>query len=352
MKNTIIACLMAACLFLPAEGTAQKKKNSKNTEEYRFTELISIPTSSVKNQSRTGTCWSFATTSFIETELLRMGKPEYDLSEMFFVYHTYIDKAGLYVRYHGTNNFGPGGQAHDVINVIREYGFVPENAYPGREYGSETHNHRELGAVLKGFLEGLVKGGVRELTPAWPSAFMAVLETYLGKYPESFEIDGKTYTPVSFAESAGFDPDDYIEITSYSHHPWFEKICLEVPDNWSGDYYYNLPMDEMMEVINNALENGYSVAWDGDVSEGTFSHRNMLAILPEKDWESKSEQEREQTFKVPEKEKEVSQEMRQQSFDNYTTTDDHLMHLTGIEVDQDGKRYYMTKNSWVRMATT
>ncbi len=346
MKLKTIVVLMSGLLLAPSGMQAQKKKDKKEPEPYKFTELARVPTTPVKNQQHTGTCWCFATTSFVETELLRMGKPELDLSEMFTVRQAYLKKADRYVRYHGMANFGPGGQAHDVMNVIREYGFVPESVYEGKNYGSAEHNHGELGAVLQGMLDGVVKGRRGTLTPAWPKAFEAVLDTYLGPYPASFTYDGVEYTPKSFAESTEFNPDDYVEITSYSHYPFYQMVNLEVPDNWSDDLYLNLPMDDMMAVINNALMNGYSVAWDGDVSEGTFSHKDGLAILPVKAWEDKSEQEKENTYKTPEPEQTVTQEMREKTFDNYATTDDHLMHLVGIVQDQKGTRYYITKNSW------
>ena len=347
MKNLkTISLFVALLLLFPRPGVAQRKKESTKEEKFVFTEIARVPTTPVKNQQRTGTCWSFATTSFIETELLRTGQPAHDLSEMYFARHAYIEKANLYVRYQGMANFGPGGQAHDVMNVAGAYGFVPEKVYDGKNYGSENHNHGEMGAILKGFLDGMLKGRRGDLTPVWPEAFRKVVDTYLGECPQYFFREGKTYTPLSFMESTGFNPDDYIELTSYTHHPFYTKIRLEVPDNWSGDMYYNLPMEEMMEVINHALMSGYSVAWDGDMSEGSFSHKNSIAIIPLKAWEDKTEQEREKSYKSPEPEKEITQAMRQVSFDNFSTTDDHLMHLTGIVKDQNGTRYYITKNSW------
>ncbi len=311
---------------------------------YHFTDIKTIPTTPVKAQQRTGTCWCFATTSFVETEILRMGGPELNLSEMFTVEHAYQHKGRLYVRYHGLANFGPGGQAHDVINMIRRYGFVPEEVYPGKNYGDTIHNHAELNSVLENYLKAVVKS--RKLTTAWDPGFIAVIHTYLGEEPEKFTWEGKTYSPVSFRDHTGFNPDDYVELTSYTHHPFYTKFGLEVPDNWSHDLYYNLPMDEFMEVIDHALANGYSVAWDGDVSEKGFSHRNGLAILPVTPWGQMSQAEADSAFKHPVPEMKVTQAMRQESFDNYTTTDDHLMHLVGTAKDANGTVYYMTKNSW------
>ena len=311
---------------------------------YHFTDVKKIPTTPVKTQQRTGTCWDFATTSFVETEILRLGGPQLDLSEMYTVEHAYQHKADLYVRYHGMANFGPGGQAHDVINVIRAYGFVPEEVYPGKNYGDTIHNHGELNSVLESYLKAVVKS--RRLSTAWDRGFAAVVHTYLGDEPETFQYDGKKYTPVKFRDHFKFDPDDYVELTSYTHHPFYEKIDLEMPDNWSHDLYYNLPLDELMQVIDHALANGYSVAWDGDVSEKGFSHRNGVAIVPATPWGKMSKAEIDSAFKHPVPELQVTQQMRQKAFDDYATTDDHLMHLTGTARDSAGTKYYLTKNSW------
>jgi len=267
-----------------------------------------------------------------------MGEESMDLSEMYFVRYAYIQKAENYVRFHGKTNFGQGGQAHDVINVVKEHGFVPDEVYPGLNYGSDTHNHSELFSVLKGFLDGLLKN--RQLSPVWGKAYEAILDVYLGDDIESFNYKEESYTPFEFAGSMGFDPEDYIEITSYSHAPFYSAFALEVPDNWSFDEYYNLPIDELLEVMDYALNNRYTVCWDGDISEESFSHTNGVAIVPEE--ESIPEEE----SKSPVKEKVITQEIRQESFENYSTTDDHLMHIVGTVVDQNGKRFYLTKNSW------
>jgi bleomycin hydrolase len=309
-----------------------------------FQDIKKIKTTPVKNQQHTGTCWSFATTSFVETEILRQGGPELDLSEMFTARHAYEQKSELFVRYHGMANFSPGGQAHDMINVIRKYGFVPEDVYPGQEYGDTIHNHGELNGILTAYLKAVVKN--RKLTIAWEKGFSAVLDTYLGESPVKFTFDGKEYTPVSFRDYVHFNPDDYVELTSYSHHPFYTHFVLELPDNWSHDLYYNLPVDELMEVISYALDNGYSVDWDGDVSEKGFSHKKGVAILPEEPWASMSNADVDSAFRHPVKELQVTQEMRQKTFDDYETTDDHLMHLTGTAKDENGTLYFLTKNSW------
>ncbi|MDI3525889.1 MAG: hypothetical protein PWR03_72 [Tenuifilum sp.] len=318
---------------------------------FKFNTKVDITTTPVKDQNRTGTCWSFATTSFIETELIRMGYPVYDISEMYFARYAYEQKAKDYVRYHGTNNFSQGGQAHDVMNVIREHGMVTETEYPGLNYGEESHVHGEMVEALKGFLDAVVKNPNRKLSTAWFNAFKGILDAYLGAAPDN-----------SKSELAGvkFNPDDYVELTSFSHLPFYQKVMLEIPDNWSHDFYYNLPIDELMEVISYALNNGYSVCWDGDVSEKSFSYRNGVALLPvtktneiagsdKAHWVGLTDKDLKdmlKSFNGPVPEVSVNQENRQQNFDNLTTTDDHLMHLTGIATDQNGTTYFKTKNSW------
>ncbi|MFO8235684.1 MAG: C1 family peptidase [Bacteroidales bacterium] len=331
-----IRILSISVLFITLTAFIVKAQEAEN--EYEFTDEYRLETSSVKSQDRTGTCWCFTTVSFLEAELLRMGKEEYDLSEMFLVHNTYQKKADHYVRFHGKNNFGQGGQAHDAIYEFKQHGIVPEEVYPGIKYGGDTHQHSELVSVLKGFLEPLVENRRSNPSPVWEDAYQSVLDSYLGKTPEEFEYQGKTFTPKSFAEFLEINPDDYVEITSYNHQPFYESFVLEVPDNWSHDLYYNLPLDEFMDVMYYSIENGYSVVWDGDVSSEGFSHGDGIAVVPEDE---------EADFKnKPVKEKDIDQEYRQKLFNNFTTTDDHLMHLTGIGKDKNGKSYFVTKNSW------
>ena len=356
-KLMLVVTILAIVTVFPTHLFAQEETPDT---AYIFETIAEVPATVVKDQHRSGTCWSFAGISFLEAEVLRIYGSETDLSEIFIVRNAYANKVIKYVRWHGSSNFGPGGQGHDVTNIIKDYGIAPESVYAGLELGEDKHNHGELDAVLQGFLDAVVKNRGGKLSPKWFEAYSVILDVYLGHIPASFDIDGKTYDPVSYAKELEIVPDDYIEITSYSVYPFHEKVLLEIPDNWSDNLYFNLPLDEMIETIDHALENGYTVCWDGDVSDKGFSHRNGIAIIPEMNVESLSGTERERweklteaekgkklySFDKPGHEKEIDQNMRQEAFDNYSSTDDHLMHLTGIVEDQNGTRYYITKNSW------
>ena len=327
-------------------------------EGYKFEDVKLVKTTSVKDQYRSGTCWSFAGLGFYEAELLRMGKGEFDLSEAFIVRHTYIDKAERYLRFHGSINFAAGGAFHDVTNVMKKYGIVPESAYKGLNYGTEKFDHGELDAVLKSYMEAIVKSG--KPTSAWKKGFIAILDTYLGPEPTEFEYNGKKYTPMSFQKMLGLNFDDYIEISSFTHHPFYEPFILEVPDNWSHDMSWNVPLNEMIDIIKNAINNDYTVAWASDVSDKGFSWTNGVAVLPDvkrtdlsgterEKWEKLTAKEKSAqlySFDSPMKEIEVTQESRQIDFDNLSTTDDHGMVIVGIAKDQNGNEYFKIKNSW------
>ena len=306
------------------------------SQGYIITDKQDLKASSVKNQQYTGTCWSFATTSFIESELMRMGKPEYDLSEMFFVRYAYIQKGIDYVRYQGKTNFGEGGQAHDVLNVIKKYGFSDQKYYEGNTYDPGKYNHGELEAMLKAVLDVVISKPNKKLTPVWDKAYVSIIDSYLGELPESVKEKKVSHSTIGFAAETGFKPNDYVEITSFTNYPFYEQVILQIPDNWSNDLYYNVPLTDLMSVMNNSLNMGYTFVWDGDMSHRGFSHKNGVAIVPEGDVQ----------FDTPAPEKFITPEFRQQEFDNLTTNDDHLMHIVGLGTDQNGTNYYKTKNSW------
>ncbi|MBQ3743413.1 MAG: aminopeptidase [Bacteroidales bacterium] len=307
---------------------------------YKFTPVKDIPATPVKDQARTGTCWCFATVSFLEAELLRQGKGEYDLSEMFVVRNNYSERIfDNYLR-RGRGNIGPGSIAHMATQTIAKYGAMPESAYHGIQYDSPGHNHGELSAYLKGIADVSVEQ--KKLSPEYQKLIKSLFDIYLGEVPETFEYNGKTYTPKSFAQMLGFDDmSDYIELTSFSHHPFYQKVPLEIPDNWDHALLYNVPLEDMMRIIDNALENGYTVAWDGDLTAGEFNHNRGIAICPEpKDFQEAVKLEKVYPDRV------VTQEIRQKDFETFRTVDDHLMHLTGLFKDQNGNKFYKTKNSW------
>lgn len=324
------------------------KDNGSDVEgEFLFETLIDIETTPVKNQGRSGTCWSYATTSFLESEMIRNGKEPVDLSEMFTVRQVYLDKAEKYVRLHGHLNFAQGGALPDVMYVLRNYGAVPQEVYEGLNYGSDINNHGELEGLLKAQLDQVIKNPNGTLTDAWKKAFVATLDAYLGEYPEEFTFKGKKYTPRSFAdEYIGIDPDDYIQITSFTHKPFYQPMMIEVPDNWTWGISYNVPLNEMVEVLDASLEKGYSVSWATDVSEKGFSLKNGLAIAPLTPYRDMSKEDREAMFDGPKDELVVTQEVRQKDYDNYETTDDHGMQITGKVRDQKNNEYYIVKNSW------
>lgn len=353
--------LAFAILFAINTFSQEKKDLKKKSDEgYKFTTVKRLKATSVKNQYRSGTCWSFSGISFIESELLRTGKGEYDLSEMFIVRNAYSDKATKYVRLHGNLNFGSGGAFHDVTNMIKKYGIVPNEVYTGLNYGEDKHVHGELDEVLLSIVKAVVSNKNHKLTTVWHDGFDKCLDTYLGEVPKKFTYKGKEYTPKSFAKSLGLNMDDYIEVTSFTHHPFNTKFILEIPDNWEWQEVYNVSLDDMMKIIDNSINTGYTVGWASDVSEKGFSWTNGVAIVPKADikdmtdeerskWSSLSKREQEKRlykFDKPGKEKVITQEMRQKEFDNYKTTDDHGMHITGIAKDQNGNPYYIVKNSW------
>nr|WP_231964507.1 C1 family peptidase [Tannerella forsythia] len=335
-------------------------QEGQKEEGYQFTPVKELKITPVKNQNRTGTCWSFSGVGLIEAELLRTGKGEYNLSEMFIANHSYKDKADKFVRLHGKLNFAQGGSFADVIYVFKHYGAVPGELYKGLEYGQDNHVHGELAEVATAYVNAVIKNRDKKLSTAWKKGFDGVIDTYLGKLPETFTYQGKQYTPKSFGESLGLNFDDYVSLTSYTHHPFYSQFPLEIEDNWRWAPSYNLPIHELMEVFDHAINNGYAIAWGSDVSEKGFT-RNGIAVAADIEalessgsdqarWVGLSQMEKDAEIKKlvekPCKEIEVTQELRQQAYDNYQTTDDHGMLIYGIAKDQTGKKFYMVKNSW------
>ena len=350
-KTLLIAALGLMGLSAMAQDAPQKE------EGFVFTTIKENPITSIKNQNRSSTCWSFSSIGFLESELLRMGKGEYDLSEMFVVHHTMIDRAVNYVRLHGDCSFAPGGSFYDVIYCLKNYGLVPQEAMPGIMYGEKLPVHNELDAVAGAYVDAIAKGKLHKLSPVWKDGLSAIYDTYLGKYPETFSYQGKEYTPKSFAESLGLNPDDYVSLTSYTHYPFYTKFAIEVQDNWRNGLSWNLPIDELMAVMDNAVKKGYTFAWGSDVSEQGFT-RNGVAVVPDAEraaelsgsdmarWTGATADRRNNLTNKPMPELEITQEMRQTAYDNWETTDDHGMLIYGIAKDQNGKEYFMVKNSW------
>ena len=327
--------LLSLFLFIGLKTEAQQTVKTPSGYDFKIKENIAC--TPVKSQDRTGTCWSFSTVSFLESELLRQGKGTYDLSEMYIVRNIYKDKAMNYVLRQGKAQFSQGSLNHDVMRAFKANGIVPEAAYSGKQTGETKHDHSELVAGLKGYLDGIMKS--KRLSTKWMRGFEGILDAYLGEMPEKFEYAGNRVDVSGFTKDLGLDADDYVELTSYTHHPFYEQFVLEIPDNYSNGSYYNVPLADLTAVVDNAISKGFSVAWDGDVSEKGFNAREGLAIVP-------ADEDREDLYEMPGKEMNITQEERQSTFLSYSTTDDHLMHLTGTATDQNGTKYYLTKNSW------
>lgn len=348
MKKYLTTCLLLLIsIAISAQGA------------YIFEVVKENPITSVKNQASSGTCWSFSGVAFLESELIRTGKGEFDLSEMYIVRKNFTDKAIKFARLHGNLNFTQGGSFADVLETINDFGILPEDTYKGLNYCTETHDHSEIEKGLNGYLNGVVES--RNLTPVWVKGFNALLDTYFGELPKVFMHNGKEHTAHSFAEYLELNQDDYISLTSFTHHPFYKPFAIEVPDNWRWALSYNLPIDELMEVMESAVSNGYTIAWASDVSETGFS-RSGIAIVPDENsplnagsdqerWLGQSSRERDSNLRSRTgveilAEKTITQEMRQEAFDNYQTTDDHGMQIYGISTDQNNNKYFMVKNSW------
>ena len=354
MKKTLF--FLSLLLF---SGAIFAQKDTTAVDTFRFVTVKQNKITSVKNQASSGTCWSFSALGFFESELLRLGKPEVDLSEMFVVHHSYSDKADKYVRMNGTSNFGGGGSFYDVVYALKNYGIVPEIVMTGLNYGEEKHKHGELDALTAAYVKVTVSNPNKKLSTAWKYGFDGILDAYLGQTPKEFSVDGKKYTPLTYEKSLGLNLNDYVSLTSFTHHPYYAPFAIEIPDNWRNSESYNLPLDEFMQVFDNALDKGYCVAWASDVSEKGFT-RNGIAVDPEvkvanlpgtdqAKWLNISQKEMEEKiYKIqgPQPEVKVTPELRQAGFDNYQTTDDHGMVIFGTAKDQNGTKYYLVKNSW------
>lgn len=342
---------------------AEPQIENPDSTGFKFTDVKINKTGSVKDQNKSGTCWAFSGLSTLEDNVMRKGGPELDLSEMFVVRNAYIDKAKKFMRMNGTINFAQGGSWGDVLNMTSLYGAMPEEAYSGLNYGEDKHSHYEMADALEAYLRAVLSRGTKnkKLTTAWLPGFIGILDAYLGKIPENFTYNGKTYTPSQWAKEMGLEPENFVNITSYTHHPFYENFILEIPDNWAWTESMNVPMEDMQRIVDNALEKGWTVMWAADVSEGGFKWNKGYALLPEdkdqKDmtdtelsrWVKLSDKDRESSrfdIKGPVKEKTVTQESRQKTFDNFETTDDHGMVIVGTAVDQEGNKYYKVKNSW------
>ena len=337
----LLGFLCAASLQVQAQDNLVAKTQGgegADASKFVFTHSIKIPHTSIKNQASSSTCWSYSGLSLIESEALRKGKGTLDLAEMYVVRKVYQDKAIRYVRMHGSNTFAPGAEGPDVLDVIRKYGIVPQEVYPGLIPGEELNNHNEMDRALTEYIKGVVRS--RVIRGDWMEGFNGILDRYLGPEPKEFTYNGKTYTPRTFAdEVVGVNPADYIYLTSWTHLPYYGKSHLLVPDNWAWESFYNVKLDEMMGVIDAALEKGYTVLWAADVSERGFSSRTGLAVVP-------ADEKDKDIFDGPKEEKTVTEAMRQKGFDDYSTQDDHGMEIVGTLKDQNGKKYYTVKNSW------
>ncbi len=360
----ILTIALALFVAVGSVGAAKKKApEKKNANKPVFTTIKEIPITSVKDQNRSGTCWDYSTLSYFEAEILKATGKKYDLCESFVANKTYMERAIQVVRFHGDCQFAQGGSAEDVLATMKNHGIVPEGTmpFPGSLYGDSLNNFNEFFGVLEPYVAAVSKSSAKKISNAWKSGLQGILDAYLGKCPETFTYEGKQYTPKSFMASLGIDLNDYVSITSYTHHPFYTTFAVEVQDNWRFPLSYNVPMDEMMQIIDNAIELGYTIAWGGDVSEDGFTRKGLAYAIDAKKTEKEvkgSDMARWLKLTTEKKRNVIdslgctvpeivpTQKMRQERFDNWELTDDHGMHIYGVAKDQNGKEYYMVKNSW------
>ncbi len=360
MKHIVIT-LLGLGLAVCASAANDDKIVNPDSTGFKFTDVKVIKRTPVKNQNKSGTCWCFSYTSFLEDEVAREKGEELDLSEMFTVRLCYSEKADRYVRLYGSCFLTPGGSLIDGFYILDKYGIVPEEVYSGLEYGEDKHIHSELQSVLDSYVKAIVKKPNKRLSTAWRDGYEGILDAYLGKLPETFTYNGKSYTPQSYAKSLGVDANNYVALTSFTHHPFYKPFGLEVSDNWLWGQFQNVPLDELKAIVDNAIDNGYTVLWAADISEKGWKWDKGYAVMPiEKKkedldaeelarWEKLSDEDREKEMydlKGPVPEIEVTPQMRQEMFDRQETTDDHAMVIVGKAVDQEGNKYYKVKNSW------
>ena len=356
-----ILALSFAALIATGANAAEPKDSEKSNKPV-FTTIKANPITSIKDQNRSGTCWAYSTLSFLESEILKNSGKTYDLCETFVVSHTYMDRAVKTVRMHGDVSFSQGGSAYDPIYCLQNYGICPEEAMalPGTPIGDSLNNYNEFFTVMTPYVEALAKSSAKKLTPAWKKGLQGIIDAYIGEKPTEFEYEGKKYTPKTFTESLGLNLDDYVSITSYTHHPFWKPFVVEVQDNWRWHQSYNVPIEELTRIIDNAIMEGYTIMWGGDVSEDGFTRKGLGIAYDAKLVQNLSGSDAARWLRLPATKKSEkydslgvnapelvpTQEMRQEAYDNWETTDDHGMHIYGSAKDQNGREYYMVKNSW------
>ncbi|SCX85596.1 bleomycin hydrolase [Flavobacterium caeni] len=349
MKKSLLIAGMCCSLGVFAQDDLIKKVsgNASATSKFVFKEVIDLENTSVKNQGSAGTCWSYSGNSFLESEMIRMGKKPVDLAEIYTARHVYLNKARNYILFNANLGLGDGGETHDVLNMLRKYGAMPQVAYTYEDYGKGAVKSSEFQEQFKAILDAYIKNEDPKKGISWVKDIDNYLDEKLGKLPSTFTYEGKQYTPQSFAkEVVGINPDDYIEFSSYQDSPYYQKMVLPVPDNWSYDLVYNVPMKELTDIIDNALAKGYTIAWSTDVSEPYFSWRNGVAHVPDIDLTGITAEQKKQIFDGPLQEKQVTEDLRTEGLYSLSTTDDHAMQIVGLAKDQNGKEYYKVKNSW------